>query len=142
MNRHPPRSTLFPYTTLFRSEMVLRRPPFGSKVKTAHDMGREYRVLSKLHSAYPAAPQVLLYCDDESILGSPFYVMEPIRGIIIRRDPPPALSFMAETARRLSESLIDNLARLHARDFVSVGLGARGTRQGSAERQVRGWIDR
>src|SRR5437660_954954 len=102
-------------------EMVLRRPPFGSKVKTAHDMGREYRVLSKLHSAYPAAPKVLLYCGDESILGSPFYVMEPIRGIIIRRDPPPALSFMTETARRLSESLIDNLARLHALDYVAIG---------------------
>src|SRR3989475_12734167 len=85
-------------------EMVLRRPPFGSKVKTAHDMGREYRVLSKLHSAYPAAPQVLLYCDDESILGSPFYVMEPIRGVIIRREPPPALSIMAETARRPSQA--------------------------------------
>src|SRR5713101_3980557 len=74
-------------------ELVLRRPPFGSKVKTAHDMGREYRVLSKLHAVYPAAPKVLLYCDDESILGSPFYLMELIRGIIIRRDPPPALSF-------------------------------------------------
>src|SRR5258707_12193265 len=52
-------------------ELVLRRPPFGSKVKSAHDMGREYRVLSKLHAVYPAAPKVLLYCDDESILGSP-----------------------------------------------------------------------
>ena len=123
-------------------EMVLRRPPFGSKVKTAHDMGREYRVLSKLHSAYPAAPKVLLYCGDESILGSPFYVMEPIRGIIIRRDPPPALSFMTETARRLSESLIDNLARLHALDYVAIGLGDLGKPQGYLERQVRGWIDR
>ena len=60
-------------------------------------MGREYRVLSKLHPAYPPAPKVLLYCDDESILGSPFYLMERIRGIIIRRDPPADLSFTAET---------------------------------------------
>jgi aminoglycoside phosphotransferase (APT) family kinase protein len=123
-------------------EMVLRRPPFGSKVKTAHDMGREYRVLSKLHSAYAAAPKVLFYCDDESILGSPFYLMEPIRGIIIRRDPPPALSFTAEMARRLSESFIDNLARLHALDYVAIGLGDLGKPQGYLERQVRGWIDR
>jgi len=66
-------------------ELVLRRPPFGSKVKSAHDMGREYRVLSKLHAAYAPAPEVLLYCDDLSILGAPFYVMQPIRGVILRK---------------------------------------------------------
>ncbi len=123
-------------------EMVLRRPPFGSKVKTAHDMGREYRVLSKVHPAYPAAPKVLLYCDDESVLGSPFYLMEPILGIIIRRDPPAGLPFTAETARRLSESFIDNLARLHALDYSAIGLADLGKPQGYLERQVRGWIDR
>jgi aminoglycoside phosphotransferase (APT) family kinase protein len=122
--------------------MVLRRPPFGSKVKTAHDMGREYRVLSKVHPAYTEAPKILLYCDDESILGSPFYLMEPIRGIIIRREPPAGLPFTAETARRLSESFIDNLARLHALNFAAIGLADLGKPQGYLERQVRGWIDR
>ena len=73
-------------------EMVLRRPPFGTKVKSAHDMSREYRVLAKLHAVYPAAPEVLLYCDDISILGSPFYVMKPIHGIILRRSLPPGLN--------------------------------------------------
>jgi aminoglycoside phosphotransferase (APT) family kinase protein len=123
-------------------EMVLRRPPFGSKVKTAHDMSREYRVLSKLHCAYPAAPKVLLYCDDESILGAPFYVMDRIRGIIIRRDPPAGLPFTAETARRLSESLVDSLARLHGLDYAAIGLGDLGKPRGYLERQVRGWIER
>jgi aminoglycoside phosphotransferase (APT) family kinase protein len=123
-------------------EIVLRRPPFGSKVKTAHDMGREYGVLSKLHSAYPPAPRVLLYCDDVSILGSPFYLMEPIRGIIVRRDPPAGLVFAAQTARRVSESFIDNLARLHALDYAAIGLGDLGKPQGYLERQVRGWIER
>jgi aminoglycoside phosphotransferase (APT) family kinase protein len=123
-------------------EMVLRRPPFGSKVKTAHDMGREYRVLSKLHSAYPEAPNVLLYCDDESILGSPFYLTEPIRGIILRKDPPEGLDFTPEIAQRLSESFIDNLARLHGLDYKAIGLGDLGKPQGYLERQVRGWIDR
>jgi aminoglycoside phosphotransferase (APT) family kinase protein len=123
-------------------EMVLRRPPFGSKVKTAHDMGREFRVLSKVHPAYPAAPRVLLYCDDESVLGAPFYLMEPIRGIIIRRDPPAGLPFPAETARRVSESFIDNLARLHALDYAAIGLADLGKPQGYLERQVRGWIER
>jgi aminoglycoside phosphotransferase (APT) family kinase protein len=70
-------------------EMVLRRPPFGSKVKTAHDMSREFRVLSKLHDHYPPAPHVLLFCGDASVLGAPFYLMEPIHGIILRRDVPP-----------------------------------------------------
>jgi aminoglycoside phosphotransferase (APT) family kinase protein len=123
-------------------EMVLRRPPYGSKVKSAHDMGREYRVLSKLHSAYPVAPKVLLYCDDESILGSPFYLMEPIRGIIIRRDPPESLKFTAETARRLSESFVDNLALLHRLDYAAIGLGDLGKPQGYLSRQVAGWIER
>lgn len=123
-------------------EMVLRRPPFGSKVKSAHDMGREFRVLSKLHPAYAPAPQVLLYCEDESILGAPFYLMERIRGIIVRRDAPAGLPFPAETARRLGESFIDNLAQLHATDYAAIGLGDLGKPQGYLERQVRGWIER
>src|SRR5580704_9190372 len=94
-------------------QMVLRRPPFGSKVKTAHDMSREYRVLSKLHLVYPEAPKALLYCEDPSVLGCPFYVMERVQGIILRRDPPEGLVANAETARQLSEVFIDNLARLH-----------------------------
>lgn len=123
-------------------EIVLRRPPYGSKVKTAHDMGREYRVLSKLQSAYPLAPKVLLYCDDDSILGAPFYLMERLRGIIVRRDPPVGLPFSAETARRLGESFVDNLSRLHGLDYVAVGLDALGKPQGYLARQVSGWIDR
>ena len=123
-------------------EMVLRRPPYGSKVKTAHDMSREYRVLSKLHSAYPLAPKVLLYCDDESILGCPFYLMERIRGIIIRRDPPAGLPFTTETARRLSESFVDNLSKLHGLDYAAIGLDALGKPQGYLARQVSGWIER
>ena len=82
-------------------ELVLRRPPFGSKVKTAHDMGREFRVLSKLHDYYPPAPHVLLFCEDASVLSAPFYLMEPIHGIILRSDVPPGLDFPPETARRV-----------------------------------------
>jgi aminoglycoside phosphotransferase (APT) family kinase protein len=123
-------------------EMILRRPPFGSKVKTAHDMGREYRVLSKLHSAYLQAPRVLLFCDDASVLGSPFYLTEPIRGIILRKDPPGGLDFSPAIARRLAESFVDNLARLHGLDYAAIGLGDLGKPQGYLDRQVRGWIDR
>ena len=123
-------------------ELVLRRPPFGSKVKSAHDMGREFRVLSKLHSVYAPAPEVLLYCDDDSILGAPFYVMEPIRGIILRRNLPHGLDFPAEKARRLSESFVDNFIHLHRVDYAAVGLSDLGRPEGYLKRQVRGWIER
>ncbi|HTQ62748.1 MAG TPA: phosphotransferase family protein [Candidatus Solibacter sp.] len=122
--------------------LVLRRPPFGSKVKSAHDMGREFRVLSKLHPVYPPAPEVLLYCDDESVLGAPFYVMQPITGIILRRDPPPGLAFPPEIARRVCESFVANLALLHSIEFAAIGLGDFGKPVGYLERQVRGWIER
>ncbi|MGA8223140.1 MAG: phosphotransferase family protein [Candidatus Acidiferrales bacterium] len=123
-------------------ELVLRRPPFGSKVKSAHDMGREYRVLAKLHAAYPPAPEVLLFCDDLAILGAPFYVMQPIRGVILRRALPPGLEFTPEIARRLSESFVDNLAQLHSLDYSAIGLADLGKPQGYLERQVRGWSER
>jgi aminoglycoside phosphotransferase (APT) family kinase protein len=123
-------------------EMILRRPPFGSKVKTAHDMSREFRVLSKLHAHYPPAPQVLLFCDDVSVLGAPFYLMEPIHGVILRSDVPPGLNFSPGVARRVSESLLDNLALLHGLDYNQIGLADLGKPQGYLERQVRGWIER
>ncbi|HEV2992034.1 MAG TPA: phosphotransferase family protein [Candidatus Angelobacter sp.] len=122
-------------------ELVLRRPPFGSKVKSAHDMGREYRVLSRLCSVYPA-PRPLLYCDDTSIIGAPFYLMERLRGIILRRDLPAGLDINPDTARKLDESFVDNLVRLHALDYNAIGLADLGKPDGYVERQVSGWIDR
>jgi aminoglycoside phosphotransferase (APT) family kinase protein len=123
-------------------QMVLRRPPFGSKVKTAHDMSREYRVLSKLHLTYPQAPKALLYCEDESVLGCHFYLMERVQGIILRRDPPEGLRTNPETARELSEAFVDNLARLHGLDYSSIGLADLGKPRGYLDRQVEGWIAR
>jgi aminoglycoside phosphotransferase (APT) family kinase protein len=124
------------------TELVLRRPPFGSKVKSAHDMSREFRVLSKLHSVYSPAPQALFYCDDADIIGAPFYVMEPIRGIILRSKLPPGLNFSAEKARALSESFVENLMRLHRVDYAAAGLADLGKPEGYLERQVRGWTER
>ncbi len=123
-------------------ELVLRRPPFGSQVKSAHDMGREYRVLSKLHEGYNLAPKVILYCDDLSVLDAPFYLMEPIRGIILRRQLPPGLLLSPAMAGQLSEAFLDNLARLHSLDYDKIGLGDLGKPQGYLERQVKGWIER
>jgi aminoglycoside phosphotransferase (APT) family kinase protein len=123
-------------------EFVLRRPPFGSKVKSAHDMSREFRVLSKLHSVYEPAPEVLLYCDDDSMIGAPFYLMEPVHGVILRRHLPRGLEFSIETAQRLSETFVENLVRLHRVDYAAVGLSDLGKPDGYLERQVRGWTER
>lgn len=123
-------------------KLVLRRPPFGSKVKSAHDMGREYRVLSKLHTVYAAAPEVLLYCENLAVLGAPFYLMQPIEGLILRNKVPTGLDFSPETARQLSKSFLDNLVALHHVDYTAAGLSELGRPEGYLERQVRGWTER
>jgi aminoglycoside phosphotransferase (APT) family kinase protein len=127
---------------LGETEWVLRRPPFGNQVKTAHDMGREYRVLSKLWAVYPPAPRPVLYCEDPAILGAPFYVMERRRGTVLRRRLPPGVPIDPPMARRLSTALIDNLALLHRLDYRAAGLGDLGRPEGYVTRQVTGWTER
>lgn len=124
------------------SEYVLRRPPVGSKVKSAHDMGREVAVLSKLAPVWSLAPRVLAYCADESVLGAPFYLMERRRGVILRKEIPAGLTIDAETAARLCRLLVDALAELHSIDYVAAGLGEFGKPAGYIERQVKGWTER
>lgn len=123
-------------------ELVLRRPPIGAKIKTAHDMGREYRILSHLHPVYAKVPRPLLYCDDENVLGAPFYVMERVKGIILRAQPPRGIDLSAETMRRLSEVFVENLAEIHSIDYEAAGLGDLGSPHGYVERQVSGWTKR
>jgi aminoglycoside phosphotransferase (APT) family kinase protein len=123
-------------------EFVLRRPPFGNQVKSAHDMGREYRVLSKLCAVYPPAPRPYVYCEDESILGASFYVMERRHGIVLRRGGNQAIAGDPDIARRLDLCLIDNLAHLHMLDYRAAGLGDLGKPEGYITRQVTGWINR
>jgi len=124
------------------TELVLRRPPFGNQVKTAHDMSREYRVLSKLSAVFPPAPRPYLFCDDESVLGTPFYVMQRRRGVILRKSLPPGMASPPDTMRRLCVALIDNLAQLHAIDYQSAGLSELGKPAGYIARQVSGWTTR
>lgn len=123
-------------------DLVLRRPPFGSKVKSAHDMGREFTVLSALHPIYPPAPKPLLYCEDESVIGAKFYVMERIRGVILRARPPHEWATSAEDVRRICLSFVSNLVRLHNLDWEGAGLGKMRREGQYTERQVRGWVDR
>ncbi len=123
-------------------ELVLRRPPFGSKVKRAHDMGREFKVLDKLSAHRDWAPKPLLFCDDHDVIGADFYVMERVRGVILRRRIPKELTIDEATAGRLSQTLIDTLVELHSLDYDGVGLGDLGRPDGYVERQVKGWTKR
>lgn len=123
-------------------EMVLRRPPFGRKAKTAHDMGREYRVLSSLKPVFPYCPQPLVYTEDEAVMGCPFYVMERIPGVILRRDLPKGMELSPQEARTLSENLIKVQCQLHTVDYVQAGLGDFGRPEGYVRRQVEGWSKR
>jgi aminoglycoside phosphotransferase (APT) family kinase protein len=123
-------------------EAVLRRAPFGTKVKHAHDMSREFRLLSALQGVYPRAPRPLASCDDPAVLGAPFYLMERVRGVVIRGDGSEAgIPFTPELLRRTSTALVDALADLHA---VSIAgpLATLGRPEGYVARQVKGWTER
>ena len=123
-------------------ELVLRRPPFGSKVRSAHDMGREFRVLEGLAEAFPKAPRPLAYCEDVAILGVPFYLMDRVQGVILRTRMPVESAPEPKLMTRVGESLVDTLAELHAVDYQAAGLGELGRPDGYVERQVAGWRKR
>jgi aminoglycoside phosphotransferase (APT) family kinase protein len=125
-------------------EWVMRRPPFGPLPVGGHDMGREYRVLSRLWKVFKPAPRGMLYCEDTSIIGAPFFIMERRKGILIRmRVPlPPELPQDPATFKRVSEGFIDTLADLHAVDYQAIGLGDLGKPAGFVERQIKGWMAR
>lgn len=123
-------------------QFVLRRPPFGTNVKTAHDMAREVRILRALVDVYPKVPRPLLYSDDLSVLGAPFYVMERVHGIILRDRPPQGMTLEPGLMHALGEALVDTLVELHAVDYTAAGLGDLGRPEGYVARQVSGWIAR
>ncbi len=123
-------------------EYVLRRPPVGANIKSAHDMGREFRVLSLLKPHYPKVPAPIVYCELADIIGAPFYVMEKLPGIILRAYNAPKMNIPAETFHKLSAALIDNLVVLHALDIQATGLIQLGKPGSYVQRQIDGWIKR
>ena len=123
-------------------EFVLRRPPVGARVKTAHDMAREFRILSRLRPVYEKVPRPVLFCADESVIGAPFYLMERVRGVILRARPPEGLGLPPGVMRRLSEAFVDNLVEIHGVDYEAAGLGDLGRPEGYVRRQVEGWTRR
>ena len=125
-------------------EYVLRRPPLGPVAPGSHDMAREYRVLSTLWQAFPYAARAYAFCDDESIVGAPFFVMERKHGIVVQGTVPAVFGGGEDPAanRSLSTAVVDTLAEFHAVDPASAGLGDLGRPDGFLRRQVDGWIER
>ncbi|WP_263265090.1 phosphotransferase family protein [Pseudomonas sp. RIT-PI-S] len=123
-------------------ELVLRRPPFGHKARSAHDMAREYRILDKLSRGFGYCPRPVLLCTDESVIGAQFYVMERLRGVILRKDLPPELGLDAEATTALCKSFIDRLVELHQVDYTALGLADLGRPEGYVKRQIDGWCER
>jgi aminoglycoside phosphotransferase (APT) family kinase protein len=132
-------------TYLLRSgdwEAVLRRPPLGPVAPRAHDMAREFHILQRLHPSFSLAPEPFVLCEDPSVIGAPFYVMERRCGLVLDQDlpvdwtPDPALHYA------IAESMVRVLVELHAVDWQSTGLGEISHPEGYMQRQVSGWIDR
>ena len=118
---------------------VVRRPPLAHVLPTAHDMAREYRVLAALQGTGIPVPHVIALCEDDSVIGARFYVMEWIDGHVVRDALPAAFPDTAETRRAMSSALIDTLLQLHAIDPDAIGLGDFGHPDGFLARQVRRW---
>ncbi|HEY0915410.1 MAG TPA: phosphotransferase family protein [Solimonas sp.] len=123
-------------------EAVLRRPPMGPLPPGAYDMGREHRILSRLHEQFPLAPRGLHHCDDATVLGAPFQLTEFRRGLSVRDELPAAWATQAGIGARLSKLLVQTLAELHRVDPAAVGLDSLGKPEGFLGRAVDGWRKR
>jgi len=123
-------------------EGVLRRPPFGPVPPKAHDMKREFTLLQKIHPVFSLAPQPYIFCDDLTIVGAPFYVMERCKGVVINTSFPPGITPTPDLCQQLSQTVIETLVQIHAIDWQDAGLDTLGHPEGFLERQVKGWIER
>lgn len=121
-------------------DLVLRRPPAGTKAASAHDMGREVFVLEHVQSQFPYVPGVRAFCEDESVIGSPFYVMDYLEGTTLR--PGNASMLTPEQASAVGRVYVDRWADLHSVDVAAAGLTDWGKGPGYVDRQVFGWSDR
>jgi aminoglycoside phosphotransferase (APT) family kinase protein len=123
-------------------DLVLRRPPAGTRAKSAHDMAREFRVQAALRPVYPAVPRMVALCQDPAVLGVDFYVMERIHGLIPRARMPGPLRLDAAGNRRLCLNVVQKLVELHQVDADAAGLRDLGRGPGYPRRQVEGWSER
>ena len=123
-------------------DLILRRPPFGHKAKSAHDMLREAKIMTALKPVYPYVPTVVAICSDPAVMEADFYVMERINGIIPRQDLPEGLNLSVEDTRKLCLNVINRMIELHQVDYQAAGLDSLGKGEGYVRRQIEGWIDR
>ncbi|HKK76222.1 MAG TPA: phosphotransferase family protein [Saprospiraceae bacterium] len=121
---------------------ILRRPPFGKKAKGAHNMQREYQIMQQLRPHYPKVPRMIAHCADESLIGSEFYVMEKLSGMIPRANLPSGLQLKEKEVRQMCLAAIDKLIELHEVDYQAVGFASFYKGPGYVERQVGGWSRR
>jgi aminoglycoside phosphotransferase (APT) family kinase protein len=120
-------------------EWVLRRPPLGHVLPTAHDMSREYRVLAALADTDVPTPRTIALCEDAATNDAPFYVMQYTPGVVLADRLPEGFAESEAERAAISQALVDTLARLHAVDYREVGLEGFGRPEGYLERQVRRW---
>ncbi len=123
-------------------EYVLRKPPLGKVARSSHDMSREYKVLSVLHQTFPFAPKAYHYCDDAGIVGAPFFIMDRKKGIVIRNQYPTEYREDPNSAKLISESLVDALVDFHGINYKNIGLNDLGKPEGFIDRQIEGWFKR
>ena len=135
-------SNLTYLVVLNSKKYVLRKPPLGANIKSAHDMSREFKVLSLLEPVYPKSPKPILFCSDENIIGSPFYLMERVSGIILRNHIPKGLELTPDNFKNLSTKTIENLVDLHKLELERSNLISLGKPKGFVKRQVIGWSER
>ena len=121
---------------------VLRRPPFGEVAPGAHDMRREYRVLSQLWQAFDRAPRAFCFCDDRDVIGADFVVSDYRSGVVIWSELPPSMAGLPDAGHRVGLAVVDALAELHLVDPAGCGLSELGRPVGFVARQVSGWTDR
>lgn len=123
-------------------EAVLRRPPLGPVAPKAHDMGREFKVISEIHPLFPPAPKPFVFSEDENIVGSPFFIMERKHGVVLDTEFPAGVEATRDRCRAISEIMVDRLVDLHSIDYKQTGLVNMVKPEGFMERQVYGWIKR
>ncbi|EKN65302.1 aminoglycoside phosphotransferase [Neobacillus bataviensis LMG 21833] len=123
-------------------EAVLRRPPLGPVAPKAHDMAREFKILTELNPIFSVAPKPLLFSENQSTVGSPFFLMERKKGVVIDTSFPDGTQVTKELCRHLSQVMVDKLVELHAIDYKQTGLAEISKPEGFMERQVHGWIGR
>ena len=123
-------------------KFVLRRPPFGAKIKSGHDMGREFTILSGLQKVYSKTPQVYFHSENEELIGAPFYIMEKVEGIILRAKMPKEMIPDEIAMAQIAKAFVKEFVTLHAIDYEKAGLSNLGKSEGYIERQIKGWTKR